>query len=239
MKPSILFAFLCALATEGTQAQIIIQTPQTTGIVAGRSWKALRDDRVVKQDTDYSCGAASVATILHEFYGKALTEADVLKLLPEQDFEELFKAKKVPSYSFADLQAIMPQLGMKALGLAVSYEQLAKLKIPVVVHFPDIRGQGHFSVLRGISDTHVRLGDPSWGNRLMSKDQFLEIWDVANKGDAPDKDAQAKEVPSKGRILLLTPDGAEHIVATDSSFFTPPPAVFALPRLMMLPPNRY
>ncbi|ENS7173602.1 peptidase C39, partial [Neisseria gonorrhoeae] len=35
-----------------------------------QSWKARRDFNIVKQDLDFSCGAASVATLLNNFYGQ-------------------------------------------------------------------------------------------------------------------------------------------------------------------------
>ena len=43
----------------------IVITPTLAGTVAVESWKTLRDRRVVKQDLDYSCGAASLATLLN------------------------------------------------------------------------------------------------------------------------------------------------------------------------------
>lgn len=38
-----------------------------------QSWKTLRDKNIVKQDLDYSCSAASLATLLTEFYGQSIT----------------------------------------------------------------------------------------------------------------------------------------------------------------------
>ena len=46
-----------------------LKTTSLNGSIGVTSWKALRDFRVVKQEFDYSCGAASVATLLNGFYG--------------------------------------------------------------------------------------------------------------------------------------------------------------------------
>src|SRR5690348_14751790 len=49
--------------------------------VTNHTLKELRDLNVVKQATDYSCGAASLATLLIYYYGEMTSEADILSLL--------------------------------------------------------------------------------------------------------------------------------------------------------------
>jgi len=67
----------------------------------------------VKQDLDFSCGAASVATLLNNFYGKRLTEEEVLKKLDKEQMRA----------SFEDMQRIMPDLGFEAKGYALSLSE--------------------------------------------------------------------------------------------------------------------
>ena len=126
-----------------------------------QSWKTLRDARIVKQDLDYSCSAASLATLLNEFYGQSVTEEALLKAMDKGDLRA----------SFEDMQKALPQFGFKAQGFAASYEQLMRLKAPVVVYLKH-RKDDHFSVLRGIDENTVWLADPSLGNRTYSKAQF-------------------------------------------------------------------
>ena len=38
-----------------------------------KSWKQIRDHNVVKQDLDFSCGAASIATLLNGYYNQKVT----------------------------------------------------------------------------------------------------------------------------------------------------------------------
>lgn len=157
-------------------AELLLSAPPLTGTVSARTWKDLRDDRIVKQDFDYSCGAASLATILRSFYGTEVTEEALLKAIGKED-----------AASFADMAAILPRFGFKAVGVALEFEQLRRLKIPAMVHLRH-RDQDHFSVLRGITGDVVWLGDPSWGNRRLSHERFLSMWkspeDVALKGKA-------------------------------------------------------
>ncbi|SPY31939.1 peptidase, C39 family [Neisseria gonorrhoeae] len=99
-----------------------------------QSWKARRDFNIVKQDLDFSCGAASVATLLNNFYGQTLTEEEVLEKLGKEQMRA----------SFEDMRRIMPDLGFEAKGYALSFEQLAQLKIPVIVYLK-YRKDDHFS----------------------------------------------------------------------------------------------
>lgn len=135
-----------------------------------QSWKTLRDKRVVKQNLDISCGAASIATLLTEYYRRPTTEKEVLELL----------AKGNDRASFADMERILPKLGFKGIGLATSWDQLASLKLPVIV-FVRHRKIDHFAVLRGSNGNYVSLADPSLGNRNLTRRQFRDIWETRNK----------------------------------------------------------
>jgi hypothetical protein len=75
----------CALLVIITQLYFIsetsaatLTTPTVRGHVAIKSWKDLRDADIVMQKLDFSCGAASLATILKGFYDYDVTEQDIL-----------------------------------------------------------------------------------------------------------------------------------------------------------------
>lgn len=167
-----------------------------------QSWKTLRDARIVKQDLDYSCSAASLATLLNEFYGQSVTEEALLKAMDKGDLRA----------SFEDMQKALPQFGFKAQGFAASYEQLMQLKAPVVVYLKH-RKDDHFSVLRGINESTVWLADPSLGNRTYSKEQFLEMWETRQKS----KDNS----DFKGKFLAVLPLDSNINMVSD--FFTKSP----------------
>ncbi|WP_373747268.1 C39 family peptidase [Neisseria dentiae] len=167
------------------------------GKVKVKSWKERRDFNIVKQDLDFSCGAASVATLLNNFYGQKLTEEQVL--------DKMDKTRE--RASFEDMQRIMPEFGFEAKGYALSFEQLAALKIPVIVYLK-YRKDDHFSVLRGISKDTVLLADPSLGHISMGKAQFLEAW-------------QTRQGELAGKILAVVPNGSD--IQGHAEFFTPAP----------------
>lgn len=168
---------------------------------AVKSWKALRDAGIVKQDYDYSCGAASIATLINRQYGLAYGEKEILELL-SKEAQETWKA------SFADMQKIMPSLGFRAEGYAVSFEQLLQLRAPVIVYLR-YRNNDHFSVLYGIDGETVLLADPSLGHVSLSRTQFLDAW-------------KTRDSHLSGKILAIVPDKAHpHPAKTD--FFTRAP----------------
>lgn len=161
----------------------------------------LRDDGVVKQDMDYSCGAASLATLLNSFYGQNLSEEVLLKAMDKGDGRA----------SFDDMTRAALKFGFRAQGFAASWEQLTKLKMPVIVYVKH-RKNDHFSVLRGIDGDTVWLADPSLGNRTYSRQQFLVMWQTrTDLGD----------MALVGKFLAVLPAGAN--VQSVDAFFSKSP----------------
>lgn len=152
----------------------ILSTPIT--------WQAIQKKNVVKQNVDYSCGSASLATILTYFYNQPTTKSQVIKDL----------ALNKQMASFQDLANVSQKYGFIGRGIATNYDSLKKIKIPAIVYLNHNRTD-HFSVLRAIDDTHVYLADPSWGNRTLTRKQFEKIWNTRN-------DAQYQ-----GKVLLILP----------------------------------
>ncbi|HFC6815485.1 TPA: C39 family peptidase [Neisseria meningitidis] len=197
MKFKYVFLLACvvvSLSYRLNAAPMFNDNPVVYGKIKVQSWKARRDFNIVKQDLDFSCGAASVATLLNNFYGQTLTEEEVLKKLDKEQLRA----------SFEDMRRIMPDLGFEAKGYALSFEQLAQLKIPVIVYLK-YRKDDHFSVLRGIDGNTVLLADPSLGHVSMSRAQFLDAW-------------QTREGNLAGKILAVVPKKAETI--SNKLFFT-------------------
>jgi len=187
----IMYLSICSV----NAANVLMTMDRTPVNVSVKSWKELRDERIIKQDLDYSCGAASAATILSSFYGLNVTEKDLLDLMEEDG-----------AASFQDLAEVVKKYEMEGLGLALGFEELKKLKVPAIAYMK-YRDNDHFSVIRGISDNGtVLLGDPSWGNRKFTKHQFLSMWETRN------------DELLKGKILLILP-GASDISTIKRDFF--------------------
>lgn len=150
---------------ERIEEGVVISTHSANGRVPIRSWKTLRDERIVKQNLDFSCGAASLATLLASYYGQDITEEALLIAMDKGNGRA----------SFEDMVRGLSQFGFRAQGFAVNWEQLTRLKMPVVLYVKHDKNE-HFTVLRGISNEVVWLADPSLGNRTFSREQFLAMW---------------------------------------------------------------
>ena len=187
-----LLILLFASATAFAQP-FAVDNPLAFGTTQVQSWKARRDLGIVKQNLDFSCGAASIATLLNNFYGQQLTEQEILVRMNKTELRA----------SFEDMQQVMPQLGFEAKGYALPFEQLAQLKIPVIVYLK-YRKNDHFSVLRGINGNTVLLADPSLGNMSLSREQFLAAW-------------KTRDGKMEGKILAVLPKDAD--TAKNADFF--------------------
>lgn len=140
-----------------------------------QTWKDRRDQQVIKQQFDFSCGASSLATLLTHHFNDTYTETDILELFDHED----------AAASFDDMKNVLTELGYQAKGYAVSFDQLAKITVPVILYVRQ-KDNDHFVVLRAIDDHHVHIADPSTGNRFYSKQQFLALW-LADEDNARGK----------------------------------------------------
>ena len=140
-----------------------------------RSMKDLRDQNVVKQRFDYSCGAASLATILRYGLGDPVTEREVLEQLFELLSDEQEDLSRKEGFNLLDLQRVAQARGYDAQGYRLEPRYLSKLGGPVIV-FIEPRGYKHFAVLRGVQGNRAFLADPSRGNIRMPFYAFVDTW---------------------------------------------------------------
>ena len=146
------------------------------------SFKDLRDKNVVRQAYDYSCGAATLATLMTYAFNDPVDERDVIDgMLQELDETEEGLRKK-EGFSLLDMQRFAQAYGYKAQGFRLDPQYLPELKGPTIV-FVRPRGYEHFVVLKGVRGDRAYLADPSLGNVRMPLYAFLETWlDEDGKG---------------------------------------------------------
>jgi uncharacterized protein len=140
--------------------------------------KELRDQYVVKQQRDYSCGTSALATLITYYFGEQTSEEELLKLLISQLTQEDLTLKEKSGFSLLDLKKIAEAKGYQAAGFMLTVEQLKQLAAPVIVHVQP-RGYQHFAVLRGVVRGRVFLADPARGNLRMSIERFAREWSGA------------------------------------------------------------
>lgn len=143
--------------------------------VSVKSMKAFRDQNMVKQAFDYSCGAASLATLLNYGVGDKTTEKEILLQLMQSLPKDQEMLKKKEGFSLLDLKNVATMRGHKSNGFRLEAQYLSKLGGPVIVF---IRPQDyeHFAVLKGVRGDRIYLADPSLGNVRMPAYKFLRMW---------------------------------------------------------------
>jgi predicted double-glycine peptidase len=166
---------ILAFAATSSSAQIGIGAPGLRIARPARSMKELRDQNVVKQRFDFSCGAAALATMLRYGFGDDVSERQILIDLFTGLSDNDRRTTERTGFSLLDLQRVARTRGYEAEGFRLEPAQLTMLGGPVIV-FIEPRGYKHFAVLRGISGDRVYLADPSRGNIRMPMHAFLDTW---------------------------------------------------------------
>lgn len=181
-------ARLCSLACGSlviaALSAVTVASAETPGFANDRTERAsarlktvrdFRDDNLIRQQFDYSCGAAALATLLRFGHGDRVTErqivADLFAGLAQGDAA----TREKDGFSLFDLQQVAQRRGYKAEGFRIEPQYLGQLNGPVIV-FLETMGYKHFAVLKGVRGDRVYLADPSRGNIRMPAYRFLEAW---------------------------------------------------------------
>lgn len=146
------------------------------GTVVQKDVQSIRERRyenLVEQRTDFSCGAASLATILKYAYQlPEVTENMVLAGMLEVSDPQVVLER---GFSLLDLKNYVETLGYRGRGYEVAPDTLDEVSIPVIVLL-DLQGYKHFVVMKKASGDRVYVGDPALGNRVMARDDFMAAW---------------------------------------------------------------
>lgn len=137
-----------------------------------KSWTQLKFVNLVRQQTDFSCGAAALATIFNYAYGRRTTEQQVLLNMLKTADPDVVRER---GFSLLDMKNYTKAVGMSAEGYQVKYDALFSLKVPAIALL-DLKGYKHFVVIQKAGKDYINLGDPALGNRIMSRKAFEAAW---------------------------------------------------------------
>jgi predicted double-glycine peptidase len=139
------------------------------------SWRELKDKNVVKQNRDYSCGAASLCTLLKYYWGDNVTEQKILDTVDKMLTPAERKDRIQNGLSLTDLRKVCVKMGYVASIGTLSFDQLSQSKIPVLVGLK-LGKFYHFAVYRGTDGYWVYLADPARGNMRGPIKEFVDVW---------------------------------------------------------------
>lgn len=172
---------------------------------APRSMIEMRYSTVVRQQYDFSCGSAALATLLTYHYGQDSQEADVFQGMWRDGDQAAIQRQ---GFSLLDMKRYLGARGVDANGYQVTLDQVREAEVPgIALIAPD--GYRHFVVVKGIEDGFVLVGDPALGLRRMDRDEFEETWNgvyFVVTGGANINGYGFNEDAQWGRVAAFGPD---------------------------------
>ncbi|WP_448110712.1 C39 family peptidase [Pseudomonas lini] len=212
----IVLAFLLCVASVilcvgGVMAAQLPLSVLPGGAVVYKPIQSMRERKfadLVQQKTDFSCGAAALATILRQAYWLDVNEEQIIEGMLAHSDQDLVR---VQGFSMLDMKRYVESIGMRARGYRVAPQTLSEIRIPVVVLL-DIRGYKHFVVMQKVHEGWVYIGDPVLGHKRYKVDDFVKGWNgiiFAVIGQGYDKTNALLDPPipltAKNRINTFTP----------------------------------
>lgn len=138
-----------------------------------RPLSEFKNDHLVKQMYDYSCGSAALTTIFNYYLGEKSSERQVVQGMFRYGDKEMIQKRR--AFSLLDMKRFVNVLGYKGVGYRAEIDDLRTLDTPCIIPI-EIFGYHHFVVFRGIYKDHVFLADPSLGNISFTLSEFQDMW---------------------------------------------------------------
>lgn len=129
-------------------------------------------DRVIRQQYDFSCGSASVATLLTFHYERETTEAEVF-----ESMIRLGDAEQIQQHGFSmlDMKRYLDAKGLNADGFRISLDDFLRIGVPAITMI-NTAGYKHFVVVKGIDADSILVGDPAAGTQVVPREHFETLW---------------------------------------------------------------
>lgn len=154
-----------------------IETAEGHSILTRHKIKPLSEfqsERLVRQQYEYSCGSASLATILNYYLGELFTEKEVIHGMLRYGDAERIKIRR--AFSLLDMKRFVNALGYEANGYKGTIDDIQDPDFwPCIVPitFFDYK---HFIVVKGVTNGHIFVADPWNGHTSYTIGQFKEMW---------------------------------------------------------------
>jgi len=138
------------------------------------SLKEQRFKTTIRQQYDYSCGSAAVATLLTYQFHDPVNESQVFEVMWKLGNQKVIRQQ---GFSMWDMKTYLESRGYAANGYKVPLERLVKAGLPAIALITE-KGYAHFVVVKGIKGNQVLLGDPALGTRIVGRKAFEASWHV-------------------------------------------------------------
>jgi len=131
-----------------------------------------RFQTVIRQQHDFSCGSAALASLLTFHYDRPTTEEETFTSMYQAGDQEKIQHQ---GFSLLDMKAYLARIGLTADGFRMTLDKLEEIGVPVIT-LVNMRGYRHFVVIKGVRDGEVVVGDPALGVRIYKTDEIEAMW---------------------------------------------------------------
>lgn len=174
------------LPAQPSAAQVLLHDGGANYTVKVMSWWEIPYRSVIRQQYDFSCGSAAVATLLTYSYGRPTPEHATFSAMWKNGDQ---KAIRKLGFSMLDMKNYLRTIGLHAEGYRLGAKDLVKLERPAIVLL-NLHGFKHFVVVKGIRNSRVLVGDSMLGLTDYSLADFLKVWNgialmIVPEGRAP------------------------------------------------------
>lgn len=167
-----LLAFVAAAALPAHAGEARVKAGPGFFSVPVTSVKEARFQTVIKQQYDYSCGSAAVASLLTFHYEQPVSEKEIfLEMYEAGDKERIRKA----GFSLLDMKNYLKSHGVRADGFKLDLDKFAKAGVPAITLI-ETNGYRHFVILKGANDNEILVGDPALGVMIYKRAELEAIW---------------------------------------------------------------
>ncbi|WP_232055250.1 C39 family peptidase [Vibrio taketomensis] len=133
-----------------------------------KSYKEMLFGDVVRQQYDFSCGSAALASLLTYHYDYPSEEDVIFQTMFDRGDQETIKKS---GFSLLDMKNYLEMKGYDADGFRMPLTKLQELGVPGIT-LVNFDGYMHFVVIKGMNSHSVILGDPSRGTIQMKFAEF-------------------------------------------------------------------
>lgn len=169
---ALLLVALILLAGPALAASLDLSDIGGPRAVPVRSFSELRFKNVVRQQYDFSCGSAALATLLTYHYGRAVSEQAVFSSMWEHGDRQRIRRQ---GFSLLDMKRYVERNGFGAGGFRVTLDEMERTAIPGIA-LVTYQGYRHFVVIKGVRGSRVLVGDPARGLKAVPRAEFEAGW---------------------------------------------------------------
>ncbi|OEY65107.1 C39 family peptidase [Marinobacter sp. X15-166B] len=166
---ALIAAFVPVTATAGA---VNISNPFGAFNLQTKSLQEMRWDSVIRQQYDFSCGSAAVATLLTYHYNLPTREEDVFQAMITAGDRAKIQQN---GFSMLDMKRYLDSRGFRSDGFKMSLDKLMKIGMPGITLI-NTQGYQHFVVVKGLDQNHVLVADPAVGSVVVPRAHFETIW---------------------------------------------------------------